>query len=77
MQRSAVVFKIFDDGKFVCLGAKKEEDIYKAAENLRYAFLTEREIREMISIEELAEEELVNRVFKFAEEKLKNTPISE
>jgi len=35
MESPRVVFLIFANGKIVCVGAKKEEDIYKAAENLR------------------------------------------
>ena len=35
MERPKVVFLIFSAGKIVCVGAKKEEDIYEAVENLR------------------------------------------
>jgi len=35
MESPSVVFLIFSNGKIVCVGAKKEEDIYKGAENLR------------------------------------------
>ncbi|MCW4021197.1 MAG: TATA box-binding protein, partial [Candidatus Bathyarchaeota archaeon] len=35
MENPSVVFLIFSAGKIVCVGAKKEEDIYKAVENLR------------------------------------------
>ena len=35
MERPRVVFLIFSAGKIVCVGAKKEEDIYEAVENLR------------------------------------------
>ena len=31
-----VLFLIFSTGKIVCVGAKKEEDIYEAVENLRH-----------------------------------------
>ncbi len=35
MESPSVVFLIFSNGKIVCVGAKKEEDIYVAAEKLR------------------------------------------
>jgi len=35
MDSPHVVFLIFSNGKIVCVGAKKEEQIYDAAENLR------------------------------------------
>jgi transcription initiation factor TFIID TATA-box-binding protein len=35
MKSPNVVFLIFSTGKIVCAGAKKEEDIYEAVENLR------------------------------------------
>jgi transcription initiation factor TFIID TATA-box-binding protein len=35
METPRVVFLIFSTGKFVCVGAKKEEDVYEAVENLR------------------------------------------
>jgi len=35
MDSPSVVFLIFSNGKIVCVGAKKEEQIYDAAENLR------------------------------------------
>ena len=35
MESPSVVFLIFSTGKIVCVGAKKEEDIYEAVENLR------------------------------------------
>ena len=35
MENPSVVFLIFSTGKIVCAGAKKEEDIYEAVENLR------------------------------------------
>jgi transcription initiation factor TFIID TATA-box-binding protein len=35
MESPRVVFLIFSNGKIVCVGAKKEEDIYVAAEKLR------------------------------------------
>ena len=35
MKSPRVVFLIFSAGKIVCVGAKKEEDIYEAVENLR------------------------------------------
>ncbi len=35
MDSPSVVFLIFSNGKIVCVGAKKEEEIYEAAENLR------------------------------------------
>jgi len=35
MDSPSVVFLIFSNGKFVCVGAKKEEEIYEAAEVLR------------------------------------------
>ena len=35
MEKPKVVFLIFSAGKIVCVGAKKEKDIYEAAENLR------------------------------------------
>jgi TATA-box binding protein (TBP) (component of TFIID and TFIIIB) len=30
-----VIFLVFSTGKIVCVGAKNEEDIYEAIENLR------------------------------------------
>jgi transcription initiation factor TFIID TATA-box-binding protein len=35
MESPRVVFLIFSTGKIVCVGAKKEEDVYEAVENLR------------------------------------------
>ena len=35
MESPKVVFLIFSAGKIVCVGAKKEEDIYEAVKNLR------------------------------------------
>jgi len=35
MDSPHVVFLIFSNGKIVCVGAKKEEEIYEAAKNLR------------------------------------------
>jgi len=35
MESPRVVFLIFSNGKIVCVGAKREEDIYEGAENLR------------------------------------------
>ena len=35
MDHPKVVFLIFSTGKIVCVGAKKEKDIYEAVENLR------------------------------------------
>ena len=35
MESPSVVFLIFSAGKIVCVGAKKEEDIYDGVENLR------------------------------------------
>lgn len=35
MQSPSVVFLIFSTGKIVCVGAKKEKEIYEAVENLR------------------------------------------
>ena len=35
MESPRVVFLIFSTGKIVCVGAKKEEDVYEAAEKLR------------------------------------------
>ena len=35
MESPRVVFLIFSNGKIVCVGAKKEEDTYVAAEKLR------------------------------------------
>jgi len=35
MESPRVVFLIFSAGKIVCVGAKKEKDIYEAVENLR------------------------------------------
>jgi len=35
MESPRVVFLIFSNGKIVCVGAKKEEDIYVVAEKLR------------------------------------------
>ena len=35
MESPSVVFLIFSTGKIVCVGAKKEEDVYEAVENLR------------------------------------------
>ena len=35
MENPSVVFLIFSTGKIVCVGAKKEKDIYEAVENLR------------------------------------------
>ncbi|MDH5266725.1 MAG: TATA box-binding protein [Candidatus Bathyarchaeota archaeon] len=35
MESPSVVFLIFSNGKIVCVGAKKEEDICEAIENLR------------------------------------------
>jgi len=35
MESPKVVFLIFATGKIVCVGAKKEEDVYEAVENLR------------------------------------------
>jgi len=34
METPRVVFLIFSNGKLVCVGAKKEEDIYEAVENM-------------------------------------------
>jgi len=34
MESPRVVFLIFSTGKIVCVGAKKEEDIYEAVEKL-------------------------------------------
>ena len=38
MEDPQVVFLIFSKGKLVCVGAKKEEDVYRAVEKL-VAFL--------------------------------------
>jgi len=35
MESPKVVFLIFATGKIVCVGAKREEDVYEAVENLR------------------------------------------
>jgi transcription initiation factor TFIID TATA-box-binding protein len=35
MESPRVVFLIFSTGKIVCVGAKKEEDVYEAVEKLR------------------------------------------
>jgi len=35
MESPSVVFLIFSAGKIVCVGAKKEEEVYEAVENLR------------------------------------------
>jgi len=35
MESPRVVFLIYSNGKVVCVGAKKEEEIYEAVENLR------------------------------------------
>jgi transcription initiation factor TFIID TATA-box-binding protein len=35
MESPRVVFLIYSNGKIVCVGAKKKEEIYKAVENLR------------------------------------------
>ena len=35
MDHPKVVFLIFSNGKIVCVGAKREEEVYKAVENLR------------------------------------------
>jgi len=35
MESPRVVFLIFSTGKIVCVGAKKEADIYEAVEKLR------------------------------------------
>jgi len=35
MESPRVVFLLFSAGKIVCVGAKKEEDVYEAVENLR------------------------------------------
>ena len=35
MESPSVVFLIFSTGKIVCVGAKKEEEVYEAMENLR------------------------------------------
>ena len=35
MESPKVVFLIYSNGKIVCVGAKKEEDVYEAVENLR------------------------------------------
>jgi len=35
MESPGVVFLIFSTGKIVCVGAKKEEDVYEAVEKLR------------------------------------------
>lgn len=35
MKCPSVVFLIFSAGKIVCVGAKKEEEVYEAVENLR------------------------------------------
>jgi len=35
MESPRVVFLIYSNGKIVCVGAKKEEEIYEATENLR------------------------------------------
>jgi len=35
MESPKVVFLVFATGKIVCVGAKKEEDVYQAVENLR------------------------------------------
>ena len=35
MKSPRVVFLLFSTGKIVCVGAKKEKDIYEAVENLR------------------------------------------
>jgi len=35
MERPSVVFLVYSNGKVVCVGAKKEEEIYEAVENLR------------------------------------------
>jgi len=35
MESPRVVFLIFSTGNIVCVGAKKEEDVYKAVEKLR------------------------------------------
>ncbi|MGB9778658.1 MAG: TATA-box-binding protein [Candidatus Bathyarchaeales archaeon] len=35
MQRPSVVFLIFSAGKIVCVGAKNEDEVYEAVENLR------------------------------------------
>jgi len=35
MERPKVVFLIYSNGKIVCVGAKKEEEIYEAIESLR------------------------------------------
>ena len=35
MDNPKVVFLIFSNGKIVCVGAKREEEVYKAVENLR------------------------------------------
>jgi transcription initiation factor TFIID TATA-box-binding protein len=34
MKDPKVVFLIFSTGKLVCVGAKREEDVYRAVENL-------------------------------------------
>ena len=35
MERPSVVFLVYSNGKVVCVGAKKEEEIYEAIESLR------------------------------------------
>ena len=36
MESPSVVFLIYSNGKIVCVGAKKEKDVYEAIENLRH-----------------------------------------
>ena len=57
MENPRVVFLIFSAGQIVCTGAKKEEDVYEAVENLRrrleemgvlYEEMSKRENREAV-----------------------------
>ncbi len=43
MEDPQVVFLIFNTGKLVCVGAKKEEDVYRAVEKL-VAFLEQNDL---------------------------------
>jgi len=82
MKSPRVTFLIFSDGKIVCVGAKKEEDVYEAVEKLRLLLMepppppvphTER-IRAMLA---KSTEEHVEEIVKIAEQKLKEKPILE